>query len=71
VLEHLRALWKGLQAEGLDRPIVRPSSREPSERDLELVAWELVVTPEMLQAALPDPALWGEPDRAAQLALGA
>lgn len=69
VVERLRALWGGLQAEGLDRPIVRPPSREPSERDLELVAWELVVTPEMLQEPLPDPALWGEPARVAQLTL--
>jgi hypothetical protein len=71
VIERLRALWDGLQAEGLDRPIVRPPSREPSERDLELVAWELVVTPEMVQSELPDPALWGEPEMAAQLAFEA
>ncbi len=55
VLERLAALWAGLQAEGLDRPLVRPNSREPSIRDLELVCWELIVDDAMLRslAALP------------------
>ena len=58
----LRELMEGLRAEGLDRPIVRPPSREPSDRDLELVCWELFITPEMLRAGgLPDPVIWGTP----------
>lgn len=62
VLMRLETLMLGLEAEGLDRPIQRPPSHEPSVRDLELVCWELVVTPEMMQAGnLPDPAVWGSP----------
>jgi hypothetical protein len=62
VAERLASLMEGLAAEGLDRPIERPPSRQPSVRDLELVCWELVLTPAMLTAgALPDPALWGTP----------
>ncbi|MEX1103592.1 MAG: hypothetical protein WED87_05055, partial [Dehalococcoidia bacterium] len=44
VLAALRELWDGLCAEGLDRPLRRPTSRPPSEQDLQLVCWELVVT---------------------------
>jgi hypothetical protein len=59
-IDRLRALWDGLRAEGLDRPIARPPSREPRVQDLQLVCWELVVTPEMLGVAgLPKPELWG------------
>lgn len=62
VIGHLQALWGGLQAEGLDRAIVRPESRAPTITDLELVCWELVVTPEMAASgALPDPARWDAP----------
>jgi hypothetical protein len=51
VLPRLRALWAGLQEEGLDRSICRPQGREPTVRDLELVCWELVVTPKTLAHA--------------------
>ncbi|MEW6033603.1 MAG: helicase-related protein [Chloroflexota bacterium] len=44
----LSQLRDAIQAEGLDRPIGRPDSVQPSEKDLELVAWELVVGPEGL-----------------------
>lgn len=47
VMGRLRAFWGGLQAEGLDRPLVRPSHSEPTVRDLQLVCWELVVTEQM------------------------
>lgn len=49
-LAALRILRAAIEAEGLDRPIGRPSTVQPSERDLELVAWELVVGPEGLAA---------------------
>lgn len=39
----LRNLWDAIEAEGLDRPLSRPETTAPSLRDLELVAWELVV----------------------------
>ena len=48
VLEALTSLWAAIEAEGLDRQVARPDSREPSLRDLELVAWELVVGPDLL-----------------------
>lgn len=48
VMERLRGLWDGLRAEGLDRPFVRPPSKQPDVRDLQLVCWELVVTEKML-----------------------
>ncbi|MBA3416065.1 MAG: hypothetical protein H0U10_12655, partial [Chloroflexia bacterium] len=72
VVGRLGDLWAGIQAEGLDRPLVRPASREPSIRDLELVCWELVVTPEMARTgAIPDAAAWGNgPPPAEQLPLG-
>ena len=41
----LTALREAIQAEGLDRPIQRPNTKQPSIEDLELVAWELVVGP--------------------------
>ena len=44
----LTALREAIQAEGLDRPIQRPDTRQPSVEDLELVAWELVVGPQGL-----------------------
>lgn len=70
VIEHLQTLWEGLQAEGLDRSVVRPESRAPSITDLELVCWELVVTPEMAATgSLPDPAGWGAPPTARPLPL--
>lgn len=43
LLATLRALWEAIEAEGLDRPLPRPESSAPTVRDLELVAWELVV----------------------------
>jgi hypothetical protein len=57
VIERLRAFWEGLRAEGLDRPFPKPEGRQPTVRDLELVCWELVVTPKMLEemrASQPD-----------------
>jgi superfamily II DNA or RNA helicase len=42
-LEHL---WTQLEAKGLDRPLPRPEMRQPTERDLQLVCWELVVPSE-------------------------
>ena len=39
----LQGLKEAIVEEGLDRPLVRPSSGEPSVRDLELIAWELVL----------------------------
>ena len=44
LLVTLRALWEAIGAEGLDRPLPRPESIAPTVRDLELVAWELVVS---------------------------
>ena len=48
LLPRLRELDEAVQAEGLDRRLSRPDSRQPSVRDLELVAWALVVGPEGL-----------------------
>ncbi len=48
LLPQLRTLDVAVQAEGLDRKLARPDSRQPSVRDLELVAWALVVGPEGL-----------------------
>ena len=48
LLPRLRELDEAVQAEGLDRKLTRPDSRQPSVRDLELVAWALVVGPEGL-----------------------
>lgn len=39
----LQELKSAIEEEGLDRPIQRPGSAQPSIRDLELIAWELVV----------------------------
>jgi superfamily II DNA or RNA helicase/DnaJ-domain-containing protein 1 len=43
VVTALEKLRKAVQDEGLDRPLERPYSIQPSVRDLKLVAWELVV----------------------------
>ena len=48
ILSALSSLKAAVQAEGLDRPLARPNTKEPSVEDLELVAWELVVGPEGL-----------------------
>ena len=48
VRDALAALWTAIEAEGLDRPLPRPERHEPSLRDLELVAWELIVGPDGL-----------------------
>ncbi len=45
VVQTLRPLKAAIEAEGLDRPVTRPESVQPSVRDLQLVAWELVVGP--------------------------
>jgi hypothetical protein len=52
---------KALEAEGLDRPIVRPPSHVPSVRDLELVCWELIITPDMVRDGIPDADVWASP----------
>jgi len=44
--EALRKLREAIEAEGLDRPLERPYSVQPSAKDLKLVAWELVVGPD-------------------------
>ncbi len=44
LLPALRDLWAAIESEGLDRPLERPATRQPSIRDLELVAWELIVS---------------------------
>ena len=43
VARALEELWKALEAKGLDRPMLRPDDRMPTERDLQLVCWELVI----------------------------
>ena len=53
LLPPLRELDEAVQVEGLDRPLSRPDSRQPSVRDLELVAWALVVGPEGLPPEAP------------------
>ncbi|MDI6711608.1 MAG: helicase-related protein [Anaerosomatales bacterium] len=52
VAEALERLWMALEAKGLDRPLPRPDTRAPSERDLQLVCWELVVPRGTGQAGL-------------------
>ena len=48
VVEALSTLRTAIQIEGLDRPLQRPDTRQPSVEDLGLVAWELVVGPDGL-----------------------
>jgi len=43
-LSVLRELWQALENAGLDRPLLRRETREPSERELQLVCWELILT---------------------------
>ena len=43
VVMSLENLRKAVEDEGLDRPLERPDSVQPSVRDLKLIAWELVV----------------------------
>lgn len=45
----MKAFWEALGESGLDRPLARPDTREPTEEDLELVCWELVLTKERLR----------------------
>ena len=45
VVPALTMLKAAIQNEGLDRPLQRPQTKQPSVEDLELVAWELVVGP--------------------------
>lgn len=42
----LQSLKEAIEEEGLDRHLPRPDSTQPSVRDLELVAWELVLEPD-------------------------
>ncbi|RLC91081.1 MAG: hypothetical protein DRI39_10790, partial [Chloroflexi bacterium] len=51
IVRALRDLKAAVEEEGLDRPLPRPPSSQPSVRDLELVAWELVVGPDRAVAA--------------------
>jgi hypothetical protein len=39
----LEELWAALETKGLDRLMLRPDDRQPTERDLQLVCWELVI----------------------------
>ena len=48
MLTELRKLQAAIEGEGLDRPLERPYSVQPSVKDLKLVAWELVVGPDDL-----------------------
>ena len=48
IVPALTMLQAAIQSEGLDRPLHRPDTKQPSAEDLELVAWELVVGPEGL-----------------------
>ena len=59
VVDGLNSLREAILAEGLDRPISRPATRQPTITDLELVAWELIITPNTLPS-LP-PALTSSP----------
>ncbi len=43
IIHNLKQLKAAIESEGLDRPVKRPESSLPSKRDLQLVAWELVV----------------------------
>jgi superfamily II DNA or RNA helicase len=43
VASALKGLWESLQAKGLDRGLPRPSQTEPTEKDLQLICWELVI----------------------------
>ncbi|KPL19908.1 MAG: hypothetical protein AMJ92_00025 [candidate division Zixibacteria bacterium SM23_81] len=42
-IQALKDLWVALETKGLDRPLPRPDSREPSEKDLQLICWEWVI----------------------------
>ena len=52
VAQALTTLRAAIVKEGLDRPLQRPDTRQPSVEDLELVAWELVVGPDEMRSAL-------------------
>lgn len=45
MLDALRKLRAAIEGEGLDRPLERPYSVQPSVKDMKLVAWELVIGP--------------------------
>jgi hypothetical protein len=49
LVARLNDFWAALEEAGLDRPLPRPETREPSEEDLELVCWELVLTKQRLR----------------------
>jgi SAM-dependent methyltransferase len=49
IIDALKKLKAGIEAEGLDHRLMRPPSVQPSVRDLELVAWELIIGPEELK----------------------
>ena len=51
MLNALRKLKSAIESEGLDRLLKRPYSVQPSVKDLQLVAWELVVGPKGLPSA--------------------
>ena len=54
VVEALTLLRTAIQDDGLDRPLRRPETKQPSVEDLELVAWELVVGPQGLPSCQHD-----------------
>lgn len=45
IIAALTRLKDAILVEGLERPLLRPDTKQPSIEDLELVAWELVVAP--------------------------
>ena len=53
IVDGLNSLREAILAEGLDRPISRPETRQPTITDLELVAWELIITPNTLPSLAP------------------
>jgi superfamily II DNA or RNA helicase len=48
IINALKSLKDAIEAEGLDRSLERPYSTQPTVKDLELVAWELVIGPKGL-----------------------
>ena len=46
IVPPLTMLKAAIESEGLDRPLQRPDTKQPSIEDLELVAWELIINPD-------------------------
>ena len=53
VVDGLNSLREAILSEGFDRPISRPATRQPTITDLELVAWELIISPTASPPLLP------------------